>query len=66
MKMPGVRNTWADKANDAVYRVMAYRALTEDEMVAAVERYYAQRKGQRRNREKGKEITVVTAIGHAE
>ncbi len=61
MKMPDVCNELRDPARKVVYRVMAYRTLTRQEMLTAVAMHLGQNKG--RPPKKNSTITIVTLFG---
>lgn len=57
---PGVENIIRDEQRDVTYRVMAYRRLTRDEMVAGVQMYLRQKKG--KQPKAGTVITILSVI----
>ena len=63
MQQPHVRNTARDETNDVTYHVMAFRKLTESELVNAV-RYYRARN--RRKPKRGSSVTIISIIGFDE
>ena len=63
MQLPHVRNTARDEQSDVTYHVMAYRKLSESELVHAV-RYYQARN--RRKPKRGSAVTIVSLIGSDE
>jgi hypothetical protein len=59
----GVRTTIIDRTNNMTYHVVAYRSLSEDEMVLAVRMYHAHMKNRRRKKpERNKEITIYSLL----
>ncbi len=61
MKMPDVCNELRDPTRQVVYRVIAYRTLTRQEMLTAVAMHRGQNKG--RPPKKNSTITIVTLFG---
>lgn len=59
MKQPSVVNELNDPTNKVRYRVMAYRALTRQELLASVALYLRQNKGQKPLRNSLIEITSI-------
>jgi hypothetical protein len=44
MQMPNIRSTIKDPRKKITYHVMAYRTLTREELVVAVQQYNSQKK----------------------
>lgn len=64
MEMPKVRNVLNDERAGVRYEVLAYRRLTEGELLTAVRFFLSQRKAKRPKR--GTVVTIVSIIGHDE
>ena len=62
MDQPHVENVLVDTGRNVTYRVLAYRTLSEDELVQAVRFYLAHKKGKRPPR-KNSTIAIMTIIG---
>ena len=62
MAAPTIRNTLYDQNGDVRYHVMAYREISRQELLFAVNAYLA-KKGKRRPK-RGSEVTIITIIGH--
>jgi hypothetical protein len=61
---PSVRTTATDKPNNVTYHVMAYRKLTDDEMMMAIRLYHSQPKVRRRKTPlRNKVITIISILG---
>jgi hypothetical protein len=64
MKNPDIRSTLRDEDHNLTYHVVAYRKLTELEMIETVKLYLAQPKIQRRKTpERNKTITTHALLG---
>lgn len=57
---PDVENLIRDEQRDVTYRIMAYRRLTRDEMVAGVQMFLRQKTGKHPKR--GAVITIISVI----
>lgn len=60
MEGPNVRNVLTDERRGVRYEVLAYRALTEDELIMSVRFALSQ---MRRKPKRGQTVTVVSVIG---
>ncbi len=64
MQKPAILSTLFDAEHNMTYRVFAFRALTEPEMLHAVQLYLAQPKILRlKNRERNKTVTTDSLQG---
>lgn len=63
MQMPSVENLIKDSANGVTYKVLAYRALTRQELLYALATY--QQQAGKRKPKKGTTVTIVSVIGAA-
>ncbi len=64
MQGPDVRSTLRDDANNMTYHVVAYRALSREELLRCVRHYYAQLSVRRRKSPlRNKVIEIHTIIG---
>jgi hypothetical protein len=64
MKNPDIRSTLRDEEHDMTYHVLAYRKLTELEMIETVKLYLAQPKILRRQTpERNKIVTTHALLG---
>ena len=62
--MPSIKHTVRDEQNNVTYHVMAYRQLSEQEVLASVKYYLSQPKMRRRKKpERDKEITIISLYG---
>jgi hypothetical protein len=64
MQGPDVRSTLRDDANNMTYHVIAYRALSREELIRCVGQYHAQPSVRRRKTPlRNKVIEIHTIIG---
>ncbi len=64
MNKPGIRSTLRDEEHNMTYHVVAYRKLSELEMIATVKMYLAQPRILRRKiRERNKTVTTLSLLG---
>lgn len=61
MDAPNIANELNDPANGVKYRVMAYRALSKQELMQAAAMYLRQKKGKKPKR--GSLVTIISIIG---
>jgi len=61
MQMPNIRSTIKDPRKKITYHVMAYRTLTREELVIAVQQYNSQKKNKKPKL--GEEIIILSSIG---
>ena len=64
MEAPSVVSKIVDRQAGTVYRVLAYRRLTDEELVISVRHFRASKQG--RKVKPGSEVTIVSIIGHDE
>lgn len=62
MKGPDVVNVMLDKKRNVRYEILAYRRLTQEEMLDCVASYLRANKG--KPPEKGQKIIITTLFGH--
>lgn len=63
--LPAVKNVLVDEENDVRYEVLAYRALSEEELLFAVR--YSLASGRPKRKPKcGSVVRLVTLIGHGD
>ena len=60
MEMPTVKNVAVDKVNGITYEVMAYRQITQGEMLAAIRQANGTKK---RKPKRGTKFTLITLFG---
>jgi hypothetical protein len=65
IEFPGVKNTLIDEKNDVRYEVLAYRRLSEEELVLAVRMFLTSRRRNRRIK-RGTLVQIVSVIGCGE
>ncbi len=65
MQMPNVRNVLRDEENNIEYEVLAYRRLTEHELIAYVRMGLSMRKNKRKLK-RGTRIQFTTIIGQSD
>jgi hypothetical protein len=64
MKKPTILSTWLDAEHNMTYRVFAYRALTELEMIATAKMYLTQPRILRlKSPERNKTVTTDSLLG---
>ena len=61
MEMPNVENVLSDPSNKVTYRVLAYRALSRQELLQAVALHIRQARGKKPK--PGSTITIVSIAG---
>jgi len=61
MDTPNIINKLIDHQDGVTYKVIAYRKLTEKELIFAVRHHLANRKGKPK---KGTIVTIYSIIGH--
>lgn len=61
MDTPNIINKLIDQQSGVTYKVLAYRKLTENELIFAVRHYLANRKGKPK---KGSIVTIYSVTGH--
>lgn len=61
MEAPSVCNELRDSKRKVVYRILAYRRTTRDEMLFAVAQYLRQSNG--KQPKSGSVITIITTLG---
>jgi hypothetical protein len=61
MEMPNVRHTARDEARNLTFHVMAYRALTREEVAGAVRYWFTQLR--KKKAPKNQTITILTVFG---
>lgn len=64
MEQPTVKTTMKDEKAGVTWCVIAYRAVSQGEMVAAIRHYLASKKTRKPKR--GQAITIVSIIGYDE
>lgn len=64
MEMPDVKTVATDEQAGVRYEVMAYRKMTDNEMIFAIRMYHSQRR--KKKLKKGTLITIMSIIGHNE
>ena len=63
MEMPNVRSTITDASSGVSYHVLAYRKLSQSEVVAAARHYHLTRKSRKRLKP-GTQITIISVLGY--
>ena len=64
MKKPDIRSTLRDEKHNMTYHVVAYRTLSESEMIETVKLYLAQpRILRRKSHERNKTVTTNALLG---
>lgn len=61
MQMPSVETTRIDRKRNVIYKLLAYRALTNDEALFLIRSYLAKC---RRQPKPKTTVTITTIIGH--
>ena len=64
MQQPNIRTTMKDEKQKITYHVMAYRTLTDVEMLQSIRYYFSQKKSKKLK--PGESITIITVIGFSE
>lgn len=64
MEQPTVRTTMKDEMTGVTWCVLAYRAVSQGEMVAAIRHHLARRNARKPKR--GQTIMIITIIGYDE